>query len=306
VWGNPLDHSKDQQIYKSIADYIIYLKENYGAEIKLFSFNESDLGINIRQTGEEHDDLIKGLGAYFEPRGLQTKMLLGDNSDAKSYRFIDAAMNDTASHRFIGAISFHSWRGWDKPTLQKWADAATRLHKPLIVAEGSIDAQAWGYPQIFLEPMYALNEINLYVRLLSICQPEAILQWQLTSDYSLLAGGGLFGDTSQLRPTQRFWNLKQLSLTPKGLKAIELDDTDADISAAALGDNQNNSYAIHIVNNGASRPAVIKGIPKKIRLLRLYITNQSNDMKEEKNIPVVNGTAKFTLDKTSFISLFTE
>ena len=306
VWGNPLDHSKDQQIYKSIADYIVYMKDAYGADVKLFSFNESDLGINIRQTAEEHDDLIKGLGAYFESRGLKTKMLLGDNSDANSYHFIDAAMNDTASHRYIGAISFHSWRGWAKPTLQKWADAATRLQKPLIVAEGSIDAQAWGYPQIFLEPMYALNETNLYIRLLSICQPEAILQWQLTSDYSLLAGGGIFGDTTQLRPTQRFWNLKQLSATPKDLKSMELDGTPAGISAAALGNNQNNNYAIHFVNNGATRPAVIKGIPSTVKFFRLYITDQSHNMQEEKRILVVNGTAKFTLSKTSFISLFTE
>jgi len=306
VWGNPLDHSKDQQIYKSIRDYITYLRDHYGVEVKLFSFNESDLGINIRQTGEEHDELIKGLGAYFASHGLKTKMLLGDNSDATTYGFIDPALKDTASHQYIGAISFHSWRGWDEETIQKWADAATQLKKPLIVAEGSIDAQAWGYPQIFQEPMYALNEINLYVRLLFICQPKAILQWQLTSDYSLLAGGGIFGDTTHLRPTQRFWNLKQLSSTPEGLKAMKFECNGANISAAALGDNQKNIYAIHIVNNAATRPATISGIPANIKFLRIYITNQSHNMKEEKRIPVVNGTASLSLEKNSYISLFTE
>ncbi|HYJ64939.1 MAG TPA: hypothetical protein VEV62_14430, partial [Parafilimonas sp.] len=189
-WGNPIDSTKAQEIYKSIADYIFYLKNNYGVDIKLFSFNESDLGINIRQTGEEHATLIKGLGAYFESHGLQTKMLLGDNSDATTYSFIYPAMKDTATHRYIGAISFHSWRGWDTETLQKWRDAATQMHLPLIVGEGSIDAAAWNYPQIFQEQIYALKEINLYVRLLNICQPLSILQWQLTADYSPLIGGG--------------------------------------------------------------------------------------------------------------------
>ena len=94
VWGNPLDSSKTKEIYKSIADYIFYLKEKYNVEISLFSFNESDLGINVRQTGEEHDKLIKGLGAYFVSRGLKTKMLLGDNSDATTYEFIYPALND--------------------------------------------------------------------------------------------------------------------------------------------------------------------------------------------------------------------
>ena len=128
------------------------------------------------------------------------------------------ALNDPATYPYIGAVSFHSWRGWDTATLQKWADAAAQLHLPLLVGEGSIDAAAWAYPAIFLEQTYALKEISLYTRLLAICQPESILQWQLTSDYSPLAGGGIFGDTSALHPTQRFWNLKQLASTPQRFK----------------------------------------------------------------------------------------
>jgi hypothetical protein len=306
VWGNPLDSTKTKEIYKSIADYIFYLKEKYGVEISLFSFNESDLGINIRQTAEEHNKLIKGLGAYFVSRGLKTKMLLGDNSDATTYKFIYSALNDPETHPYIGAISFHSWRGWDKETLQKWADAATKLNKPLIVAEGSIDAQAWGYPQIFLESSYALKEINLYVRLLAICQPESILQWQLTADYSLLAGGGIFGDTMKLRPTQRFWNMKQLSSTPENLKAIPISGNEKDISVAVLGDDKKDIYAIHLVNNGAARKITIKGIPKNISQFKIFVTDKNRDMQQEKNVPVENGEATFILDQTSFTSLFSK
>ena len=62
------------QIYKSITDYIVYLRDHYGVEVQCFSFNESDLGINVRQTGEEHDELIKGLGAYFASTGLKNQI----------------------------------------------------------------------------------------------------------------------------------------------------------------------------------------------------------------------------------------
>jgi hypothetical protein len=306
VWGNPLDSAKTNEIYKSIADYIFYLKEKYGVEISLFSFNESDLGINVRQTGAEHDQLIKGLGAYFVSRGLKTKMLLGDNSDATTFDFINPALHDAAAHPFIGAISFHSWRGWDKETLQKWADAATKLKLPLIVAEGSIDAQAWGYPAVFQEPEYALNEINLYIRLLSICQPEAILQWQLTADYSPLAGGGIFGDNSQLRTTQRFWNLKQFSSTPKGLKAINFQCDAENISIAALGDREKNMYAIHLVNNGASRKVILTGLPTNIKTFRIFVTDKNDSMKAGGVIQVANGKAEFILKETSFASLFSK
>ena len=303
VWGNPLDHSKTDAIYKSIADYIVYLRDQYNVEIADFSFNESDLGINIRQTGEEHAELIKGLGAYFVSRGLKTKLLLGDNSDATTYTFIDPAINDPATHPYIGAVSFHSWRGWDSTTLQKWADAATRLRLALLVGEGNIDAAAWAYPAIFEEQTYALKEINLYTRLLAICQPASILQWQLTSDYSPVAGGGVYGDNSPMRPTQRFWNLKQLGATPQNLKAMPISSTAPNISCAALGDNEKGIYSIHLVNNATTRTATLTGLPGNIKTLRIFVTDKTRAMREGKPVPVVKGKAIFTLDATSYTTL---
>jgi hypothetical protein len=306
VWGNPLDHTKDAEIYKSIADYIAYLKEAYGVEVSDFSFNESDLGINIRQTGEEHAALIKGLGAYLVSRGLKTKLLLGDNSDATTYAFIYPAMNDPETHPYIGAISFHSWRGWDTATLRKWAAAATTLKLPLLVGEGSIDAAAWNYPAIFEEPVYAMEEINLYTRLLAICQPASILQWQLTADYSPLAGGGIFGNSEPLHPTQRFWNLKQLASTPAGLKAMNLQGDHHFISTAALGNNQKGVYALHLVNNGATRKVELSGIPARIKSFRIYVTGVNQSMKQEKAIKVKDGSASFRLNTYAYTTLISE
>jgi hypothetical protein len=47
-WGNPLNPDSLPEIYKSIADYIQYLQDQYGVAVRFFSFNESDLGIYIR------------------------------------------------------------------------------------------------------------------------------------------------------------------------------------------------------------------------------------------------------------------
>lgn len=306
IWGNPLNTDNMDAIYKSITDYILYLKSNYGVEVKWFSFNESDLGINVRQTAQQHDDLIKGLGAYFASKGLKTKMLLGDNSDATTYKFIYPAMDDPAAKPYIGAVSFHSWRGWDTETLQKWADAANKLNVPLLVGEGSIDAAAYNYPDIFQEQTYALQEINLYTRLLAICQPVSILQWQLTSDYSPLIGGGIFGNNDSLHPGQRFWNLKQLSITPKGLFAMPLSCDASNISGAALGDNDKGVYAVHLVNNGAKRKIILTGLPAKVKLLRVYVTSKKLDMKEDKPVKVIDGKAEFKLEETSYTTLLSE
>jgi len=305
-WGAPLNPANLQASYQSIADYLVYLKTAYGVEATLFSFNESDLGINIRQTGQEHADLIKHLGAYFASRGLKTKLLLGDNSDSNSYAFIGPAMQDAAARPYIGAVSFHSWRGWDAPTLQKWADAATQLQLPLLVGEGSIDAQAWGYPAIFEEPTYALQEISLYMRLLAICQPLSILQWQLTSDYSPLAGGGIFGNSAPLHPTQRFWNLQQLAATPPDVAYLPLTADRPNLACAALGNPDRGVYAVHLVNNGATRQATLRGLPAQVKSLRYYATDQTRHHQEGLRVPVTNGQAHFRLDAASYVTLVNE
>jgi hypothetical protein len=306
VWGNPLNKERMPEIYKSITDYILYLKKHYGFEVKYFSFNESDLGINIRQTGEEHDELIKGLGAYFVSKGLGTKLLLGDNSDATTYKFIYPAMNDPEARPYIGAVSFHSWRGWDTPTLEQWAEAAKQLNLPLLVGEGSIDAAAWAYPPYFEEQSYALEEINLYTRLLSICQPLSILQWQLTADYSPLTGGGVFGIEGPLTPTQRFWNLKQLASTPEGVYNMPLTIDRSEISCAALGNVNNKTYTIHMVNNSAARKVTIKGLPASVKRFKLITTDKTHNMQQLSAVTVKNHEANFTLNERCFVTLVSE
>ncbi|QHS54812.1 hypothetical protein GWR56_04340 [Mucilaginibacter sp. 14171R-50] len=303
VWGNPLNKANMPQIYKSITDYILYLKTHYGVEVKYFSFNESDLGINVRQTGEEHADLIKGLGAYLASKGLGTKLLLGDNSDATTYKFIYPAMNDAEARKYIGAISFHSWRGWDTPTLQRWAEAAKTLNVPLLVGEGSIDAAAWAYPAYFEEESYALEEINLYTRLLAICRPLSILQWQLTADYSPLTGGGIFGNEGELKPTRRFWQLKQLASTPEGMIYRPFTADRQDISCAALANAANDRYTLHIVNNGAARGITIKGLPNAVKQLTVYLTDKNHGMKKSKQIKVARHEVSFKLDARCFTTL---
>jgi hypothetical protein len=304
--GNPLNKAKMKSIIKSITSYILYLKEAYGVEPVMFSFNESDLGINIRQTGEEHAELIKTLGAYMASQGLATKMLLGDNSDANTYEFMTPALKDPQTHKYVGAISFHSWRGCDNWTLSIWADAARELNVPLLVGEGSTDAAAHRYPDIFLQPIYALNEIDMYLRIGAICQARSILQWQLTADYSVLAGDGIYNTKGKFRPTQRFWNLKQFGSTPAGSFYLPISYDRPNVTCVAYGDIANDGYSIHIVNNGASRQVTLKGLPNSAKELQIYVTDPERSMEAGKKLQVMDGIVQFTLDSGCFTSLFSQ
>jgi hypothetical protein len=301
--GNPLNPEKMAHIQDSIAGYLLFLKEKYGVEAALFSFNESDLGINVRQTPREHAELIKTLGARFAGKGLATKLALGDTSDANPIDFIQPALHDPEAAKYIGAVDFHSWRGCTDEILTQWRDAARELNVPLVVAEGSTDAAAYRYPQIFNEQSFALYEINLYLRILSIAQPKSILQWQLTSDYSILAGGGMFNDNGPLRPTRRFWNLKQLASTPPRSFSLPVACDKPNLTCAAFGNIAEGIYTVHIVNNGATRTATLTGLPPAVRQLRLWVTDAQRGMQEGERIPVTGGKAQFSLAATSYTTV---
>ena len=299
-----LNPAKAQKVYKSITDYLVYLKQEYGVEAWAYSFNESDIGIDVLHTPQEHAEFIKGLGAYMASCGLATKVLLGDNSDATTFDFILPAMNDPETHKYVAAVSFHSWRGCDNATLHKWAGAAKELNIPLIIGEGSTDAAAHRYPMIFAESTFALYEINLYIRIAAICQPLSILQWQLTSDYSILWGTGVYGSEGPLRPTQRFWNLKQLALTPEKAFALPFTCNKEDVNCASFGNKATGEYAVHIVNNGAARTAAIKGLPSDVKEIKAYTTNSNTGMAETQVVKSSTGGFSIELPPISFVSIF--
>lgn len=297
-----LDATKQDSIYRSMISYLEFLKSDYGVEADYFSFNESDLGIDVLHTPQEHCDFIKTFGAALAARHLPTKLLLGDNSDATTLGFLLPALQDEEAHKYIGAVSFHSWRGCDDATLRSWSEAARSINVPLIVGEGSTDAAAWRYPAIFKEATFALYEINLYTRLCAICQPLSILQWQLTADYSLLQGNGLLDDDGPLRPTQRFYNLQQLALTPADAFAVPLTADKEGVNTAAFYNRSRGCGALHIVNNGAACQGEIVGLPTTTATADVYVTN-ARQSAVKTTVAVAHGAASIALPAESFVTV---
>jgi hypothetical protein len=225
-------------------------------------------------------------------------MLLGDTGNPTGMEFIKPAIEDPDARKYIGAVSFHSWHGGTDAQLKLWGDAARKLNLPLFSAEGGTDPDAWNYPAVFEEPWFALDEIRLYVRICSLSQPRSVIHWQLTADYSVLAGGG----NQPLRPTQRFWNLKQLGATPAGSNALPITSDKPSIIPCAYV-NSKGTCTVHLINSGASRPATVTGLPAGVKEFRVHITDATRGMKELPRVPVSNGTAQLTLEPATFTTL---
>ena len=265
--GTALNPEKSGQIVDSLTRALICLKERYGVEAALFSFNEPETGVEVRQTPTEHAEFVLQMGRRMAASDLSTRMLLGDTAHGTpaALRFIAPGLADPRLRGYIGAVAFHTWRGCTEADLRQWSQAARSLGVPLLVTESGPDAHLHNYPSARLEPWFQLQEIDLYVRICALAQPATIMPWQLTTDYSVLTGGGVYSEDGPLRPTQRFWNLKHLGLTPPGAFALPISSDRRDVTSAAFADLANNSYGIHLVNNGGQRRALLSGLPVSLR-----------------------------------------
>jgi hypothetical protein len=239
-----------------------------------------------------------------EDGGLDTVLIMRADADAHVIRILQRQLHGPARQAQFLAVAGH---GHIDEILAQWRDAARELNVPLVMAEGSTDAAAYRYPQIFSEQSFALYEINLYLRILAIAQSRSILQWQLTADYSVLAGGGIFNDSGPLRPTRRFWNLKQLASTPPRSFSLPVAcNKQPNLTCAAFGNIAKGTYSVHVVNNGAPRIATLMGLPSTVKQLRVWVTDAPRGMKESERIAVLDGKAQVPLAATSFATVIGE
>jgi hypothetical protein len=202
-------------------------------------------------------------------------------------------------------VSYHSWTGGTDANLAEWDAVAQKMNVPLLITEAGLDPGAHQYSQLFLEPHYALREIELYERILALSKPTSILHWQLTADYSLVTGGGVayFHDDGPIRPTQRFWDVKQMASIPPNVYYLPVKCDRPGLTCAAFGNIATGVYAVHVVNTGAARPTTITGLPAEVKELRVWVTDGQRGMQEGQRIPVSGGKAQFQLDATSFTTM---
>jgi len=60
---------------------------------------------------------------------------------------------------------------------------------------------------------------------------------------------------------------------------------------------------VHLVNNGASRRAILTGVPPNVSELHLYVTNKEEGMACYGTVEVREGQVEFELPAISFVTL---
>lgn len=251
-----IDPEKWQELLDLVGSYLLYAKKQYGVEPDLFSFNEANIGVYVGFDPEEHAKAIKRFGAYFSKLGLKTKMLLGDATGPRdTHNYVLAAAADPEAMQYVGAVGFHSWGGASPEQYEAWGDVAEWLQLPLLVTELGVDAQAY-HTRAWESYHYGLREAQMTQEILLYARPQGTQYWQFTNDYSLVRlrpGGGV-------EPTPRFWLMKHFTdLTPQKAEALATSSDQPEVLFTAF--RAGGRYALHILNLGARRKAVLEGVP---------------------------------------------
>jgi hypothetical protein len=215
-----------------IISYILYGKKNYNTEPDYFSFNESDIGINVLFTDTTTREFIRFMGPRFAAAGLKTKFALGDVSVMCSWnRLSDLTIKDTSLQKYIGVLAFHSWDQVcnNDPNVYNVINNYSRsLNIPVWCTEAGVNAFIWNNPTVLKSWDYGMREMRLYSQLLTNAQVQGICFWEYTDDYTLPGN-------------QRFYIMKQWSMTEKG--SIALNSHEYPAGTITLNGNVNASDA---------------------------------------------------------------
>lgn len=305
-----INPDKWPELLECIESYLVYGKKTYGIEPDLFSFNEPNSGAKVLFSAQEYCLAIKKIGSLLNKIGFKTKILLADVNGPRvnHYKYTLVSTNDTEAMRFVGAIGFHSWGGATTEQYKAWADLASQLNLPLLVAELGLDPSEWrcGFYESYA---YSLQQLRMYQELLLYAKPQAMIYWQFSSgNNSMIKHKGKIKKADYLKPTSRFWFLKHFcNLTPKCAMSLETYSNNPDILITAFSGNENkdNVYTIHIANFGIASKSIISGFPDKILNLHAVLTSSTDDFKRLEPVIVNNGIAEVDLPSRSLITLTT-
>ena len=297
---------KIDALVRSIGSYLLYAKEQYGAEPDLFSFNEANIGVDVTLTPEEHRDMIKRLGAQFDRLGLKTRLLLGDATGPRNtHEWALAAANDPEAMRYVKAVGFHSWGGGTPEQYKAWGDLAEWLNLPLLVTELGVDAAAYmgGMYDSF---SYGMREVRMYQELLLYARPQGTQQWEFTGDYGIVRAQRRDDGGAELTPTSRFWLVKHFTdLTPRNSDALATasDNEKVLLTAFAQGPDHGRVYTLHVANMAGTREVTIQGMPNvEFRAVR---TSENENFKELPAVRPQGGALRIEVPARSLLTLTT-
>lgn len=187
------------EVIRMLTDFFLKAKNEYGVEIDLFSFNESDGGYQIIFSPEATIAFVKKAGQKWAEAGLKTKFLLADTAQTKgTVEFATQIMADKSIWNYLGPLSFHCWWSEDIPDseFERIAGFGKAWNKEVWCAELGFDAMAWKIKDMNKSYDYALRFARISHRMIKYAEVEVSLYWTWQNNYAIMSA-----DTKEKYPS---------------------------------------------------------------------------------------------------------
>jgi hypothetical protein len=134
------------EVIELIAAWLLAARDEYGVKVAYVSFNEADLGVDVRLAPDEYGALIAEAGPCFAELGLETRWLLSDSANLGGCQLHARRIWEQLDARpYPGPLACHSWDGLSVPvqSLDRLGAYAEELERELWITEGGWDSQLW-------------------------------------------------------------------------------------------------------------------------------------------------------------------
>ena len=302
--GNVVKPAEWPRLAAAVGAYLRYARDRYCVEPETFALNEPDGGASILVTPELYPTVMQLFADELQRQGLRTRLALGDvanpREDARAY--LKPVLSDPVALRQVSWVSFHSWGGAVDDEYAEWAALADRLRLPLVVAEAGVDPD-WKHVPVFRQD-YAMQEMGMYFSLLAHARPQAILLWEHSDDYPVLArnADGRFETTARWG-LQRQW----IAYTPRGSLAVDCSVLTGDRldACAFVHGADGNGLTVHLGNRSGARVCRIDKLPPALAMLHVVQTTRDQHAYSMGDVRSQGGELRIELPAESMTTLTT-
>ncbi|MFZ4396934.1 MAG: hypothetical protein ACOYOU_15070 [Kiritimatiellia bacterium] len=302
--NNLLKPAEWPRLAAAIVAYLRYVRDRYGVEPEVFAINEPDFGASLLVAPEVYPKVMRLLAEDLQRQGLRTRLALGDVSNPRegARAYLSRVLRDPMALRQVSWLSFHSWGGASDDEYAEWAALAGRLRLPLVVAEAGVDPD-WKRAPVFRHD-YAMQEMAMYFDLLAHAHPQAVLLWEHSDDYPVLArdADGRFVTTAR-------WGMQQqwIAYTPRGSLAVgcELLVGEQLHACSFVHGAEGAGFTLHLGNRLGTRVCRIGKLPTALTSLHVVQTTRNQHAQTMADVRPQGGELRLELPAESMTTLTT-
>ncbi|HLO99535.1 MAG TPA: hypothetical protein VK171_13150, partial [Fimbriimonas sp.] len=187
--GRDLDPALYPDCVNALIEYVRYAKKHHDVEPDYISFNEPDIGINVKFSPAQMISFVKQWGTAADRAGIKTKFLVADSANGNNlYELAHPMLEDASIAKYLGPIAFHCWDSLSASaeSYDKIKQLGLKYKKPVWCMEAGHDAQLWQQENAWGTWENAIRTALAYERTLRLTGASVMSYWTYQDNYTLV------------------------------------------------------------------------------------------------------------------------